>query len=148
MPSSRIEDFFNSDGFVLIGMSRKRRNFGWEIYKNLRAADREVYPVHREGGEKDGVTFYRGIGEIGKKPEACIICASLKNDDSLITELANSGIERFWFQQGSYDKAVLTRARDHDIDPITGCAIMYIPGTSFIHRFHRFFHELLSKGED
>lgn len=148
MPSSRIEDFFNSDGFALIGMSKKKRNFGWEIYKNLRMAEKEVYPVHREGGEKDGVTFYRGIDEIGKKPEACIISANLKNDDSLIAELADSGIRKFWLQQGSYDNEVLKKAREQGIDPITGCAIMYLPGTSFIHRFHKFFHELLSKGKD
>jgi predicted CoA-binding protein len=148
MPSNRIQEFFDSGNFLLVGMSKKKRNFAWEVFKNLRNADKKIYPVHPQGGEKDGVAFYRNISEIDDKLEACIICANIKNDHSLIEELARSGIRKFWLQQGSFDMEVLKKAREHDLDPLTGCAIMYLPGTSFIHRFHKFFHELLSKGQD
>ena len=147
MPSSRIEDFYNSESFALVGMSKKKRNFAWEIYRNFRGADKIVFPIHRDGGEKDGVAFFRNINEIDGKPDSCIVCTNLKDDDSVISELAESGVRNFWFQQGSYNKDVLKKTRESGIDPITGCALMYLPGTTFIHRFHKFFHELLSKGQ-
>ena len=129
-------------------MSKKRRNFAWAIHKCFQKADKKIYAVHPEGGKKNGVSFYKNIAEIPLKPEACIICADLKKSSSLISELAGYGIKKIWLQQGSYDKNTLAMAAKGSLDPLTGCVLMYLPGVSFGHRLHRFFHELFSKGKD
>ena len=143
-----MEKFYDSHSFLLIGMSKKRKNFAWGIYKGLANTGRKVYALHPNGGEKDSVEFYSGVENVPEKPDACIVCTDLKDNDKLLSELSDSGIKKIWFQQGSYNKDVLEKARMHNIDPLTGCALMYLPGTSVIHRIHRFFHELFTKGQD
>jgi len=148
MPGKRIVEFYNSDCFLLIGMSKKRNNFAWGVYKNFVNANRKVYPLHPAGGEKNGVEFYASIEKVPEKPDACIVCTNLKNNENLISELSDSGIKKIWFQWGSYNKDILEKAGVHDIVPITGCVLMYLPGASLGHRIHRFFHELFTKGRD
>jgi predicted CoA-binding protein len=146
MPDKRITEFYNSDSFLLIGMSKKRRNFAWGIYKSFTGAGRRVFPLHAEGGEKDGAKFYSSLEELPERPEACIVSADLKKNRAFVSELADSGIKRFWFQQGSYDKDLLEIVRKRNIAAFTGCVLMYLPESSFPHKIHRFFHELFTKG--
>lgn len=148
MPDNRIEDFYNSGNFALIGMSKKKDNFAWSIYKTFTGTGRKVYPLHPEGGERKGVSFFTKLEDLPEKPDACIVCTDLKKNNDLITMLTDSGIKKIWFQQGSYDKSILEKTTQHEIDPITGCVLMYFPGISFGHRVHRFFHELFSKGKN
>jgi predicted CoA-binding protein len=148
MPDSNIEDFYNSENFALIGMSRKRNNFAWSIYKTFTGAGRKIYPLHPEGGERNVVSFFKEFEDLPVKPDACIVCTDLKKHGDLIPRLSNSGIDKIWFQQGSYDKTILENARQNHFDPLTGCVLMYFPGISFGHRLHRFFHELFSKGKN
>lgn len=148
MPDSRTEEFYNSDNFALVGMSKKRNNFAWYIHKIFTRAGRKVYPLHPAGGEKNGVRLYEKMEDLPEKPDACIVCTNLKKNNAVIPYLAESGIDNIWFQDGSYNKTVLKMAADHKLNPITGCVLMYFPGISFGHRVHRFFHELFSKGKN
>jgi predicted CoA-binding protein len=129
-------------------MSKKRKNFAWSVYKSFANVKSKVYALHPDGGEKDGVNFYADIASVPEKPDACIVCADLKNNEKLLSDLFGSGIGKIWLQQGSYNKDVLEEIRKRDIDPLTGCVLMYLPETSLIHRIHRFFHELFTKGRD
>ena len=148
MPGSRIEEFYDSDVFLLIGMSKKKSNFAWGIYKSLINSNRKVLALHPGGGEKNGVKFYKNIESLPEKPDACIVCTDLKKNDDLISELSESGIKRIWLQQGSYDKTVLEKTAQNGMEPITGCVLMYLPESSFLHRVHRFFYELFTKGQN
>jgi predicted CoA-binding protein len=148
MPDSRVRSFYDSRDFLLVGMSRRKKNFAWSIYKNFINAGRKVYVVHPEGGEKDGVKFYSALDDLPEKPEACIVCTDLKKNSELIPMLADSGIEKIWFQQGSYNNAVLETASRRKMNPIKGCVLMYLPEASFGHKVHRFFHDLFTKGKN
>ncbi|UCC80565.1 MAG: CoA-binding protein [Candidatus Zixiibacteriota bacterium] len=148
MPDKPITEFYDSDSFLLIGMSKKRKNFAWGIYKSFTGAGKKVFPLHIEGGEKDGAKFYSSLEDLPEKPDACIVSADLKKDGVFVSKLADWGIKRFWFQQGSYDKELLEVVRKRNIVAITGCVLMYLPESSFPHKIHRFFHELFTKGRD
>ena len=148
MPGKDIVEFYNSDSFLLIGMSKKRKNFAWGIYKSFITEGKAIFPIHPDGGEKKGVKFYSGLDDLENIPASCIICADFKQSTDTIIKLRNFGVKRFWFQQGSYDDELLTQTRQLNADVLTGCVLMYLPGTSFPHKLHRFFHELFSKGKN
>jgi predicted CoA-binding protein len=147
MPDKQITDFYHSDSFLLIGMSKKRDNFAWAIYKSFSAAGKRVFPLHPDGGERNSVKFYSGINDLPEIPEACIVSADLKKNGEFVSQLAESGIKRFWFQRGSYDKGILDAAGKKGVVAITGCILMYLPESGFPHKVHRFFHELFTKGK-
>ena len=130
----------------MIGMSRSRRNFAWAIHDGLLKAGKKVFPVHPEGGYSRGIQFYDSIGSLPLTPAAAIISLDLKKQLGILSELKDSGIEHIWLQQGSYDDSVLQEADRAGLNPITGCALMYLPGTSFVHRLHRFLYEFFRRG--
>ncbi len=146
MPNDRIAQFCQSESFAVIGMSKSRRNFAWAIYNSLIKAGKKVFAVHPGGGNSWGVQFYNSIESLPLLPGAAILCLNLKKQRGILPELKASGIERVWLQQGSFDNSILEEAERAGLNPITGCALMYLPGASFIHRLHRFLYELFKKG--
>ena len=146
MPDDRIELFYQSESFAVVGMSKSRRNFAWSIHDSLVKAGKRVFPVHPEGGYSRDVQFYDSIESLPLIPEAAIIGLDLKKQDGILPELKASGIRKVWLQQGSYNNSILEEAERAGLNPVTGCALMYLPGASFLHRLHRFLHELFKKG--
>jgi predicted CoA-binding protein len=146
MPNNRIAEFYYSESFAIFGMSRSRKNFAWSIYNSLVRAGREVFPVHPGGGEAKGIRFYDSLESLPGPPKAAILCLNLKKHDGILQRLKAAGIERVWLQQGSFNDSILKEAETAGLNPITGCALMYMPGASFPHRLHRFLYELFKKG--
>jgi predicted CoA-binding protein len=148
MPDNRSDRFFDSGSFVLFGMSRKRKNFAWSIHKALIEAGKNVFPVHPQGGKTDGVEFYSSVDSLPDSPDAGIICLNLNKHLDTVPELKTAGLKKIWLQQGSYDNSALAELESAGVDCLKGYALMYIPGTSFPHRFHRFLHRLFSRGQN
>ena len=147
MPGSKAGNFYNSDGFAILGMSRSRKNFAWTIYDGFVKSGMPVFPVHPSGGEIKGVRFYDSLAALPRKVEAAVVSLNVSKADHLLSRLKENGVKKIWFQQGSYDNNVLKKADDLEFETYTGCAMMYLPGTLWLHRVHRFFHELVSKGK-
>jgi len=148
MPGKRPGDFYQSEGIAILGMSRKRKNFAWTIYGEFVKSGIPVYPVHPDGGEVRGVRFYDSVGAIPGKVDAAVLSMKAPKAVDLLPRLKAEGIRKIWFQQGSYDDSLLKKADEHDFQTYTGCSVMFLPGAMWLHRLHRFFHELVSKGKN
>jgi predicted CoA-binding protein len=148
MPDNRSDRFFDSGSFVLFGMSRKKKNFAWSIRKALTEAGKSVFPLHPQAGKTNRVEFYSSVDSLPGSPDAGIVCLNLKKHPDMLPELKKSGLKKIWLQQGTYDNSIITELESAGLDCLKGCALMYIPGTSFPHRFHRFLHRLFSKGRN
>jgi predicted CoA-binding protein len=127
-------------------MSKTKKNFAWSVYNGMVKAGLDVFPVHPAGGESCGVEFFKTCAEIPGAVEAAVLCFKVRKSSDTLKELKESGVKRIWFQQGSYDKSQLEEAEELGFEYHTGCAMMYIPEAAFIHRVHRFLHELFTKG--
>lgn len=146
MPSERVKEFYDYETFAIIGMSQSKDNFAWAIYKELVSQGKRVYPIHPRGGKYRGVQFYASFRELPDPAEGVIVSADLRKTRGLLDELKNSGARAIWFQQGCYDQKVLAQANVLGLDPIKGCAFMYLPGAPVFHRFHRAINDLFGKG--
>lgn len=146
MPSDRVKEFYDFDSFAIIGMSQSKKNFAWSLYEELSKRGKRIYPIHPKGGRRGKIQFYTSFGELPEVPEGVIVSADLRNTQGLLEALKESGVKAIWFQQGCFDKAVIDRATSLGLDPIKGCAHMYMPGGAGIHRFHRVINDILGKG--
>jgi predicted CoA-binding protein len=146
MPSERIGKFYDSGSFAIIGLSSRRRNFAWEILNSLSSLKRPVYAIGASTGELGGVKIYDSLGSLPEKPEAVIVCTKPKNTALALGQIAASESRAVWFQQGSFNKEVIKRSKELKIDAITGCVMMYMPGTSFFHKIHRAVNEFFGRG--
>jgi predicted CoA-binding protein len=147
-PNKRADLFYDAGRFAVLGMSKTKKNFAWSVYNGLVKAGLDVFPVHPEGGSSRGIEFFKTCAEIPGAPDAAVLCFDLTKSTDTLRALKESGIRKLWLQQGSFDKSHLKEAEELGLECYTGCAMMYMPETAFIHRFHRFLHELFTKGTD
>ncbi len=146
MPSERVKNFYECESFAIVGMSRNRKNFAWAIYEQLRRLDKRVYAVNPNEGKYQGVEFYKSISSLPEVPEAVILSLDPGDAKGVLQEVKESGAKYVWFQQGSFDEEMSTEADRLGMNPIKGCAIMYLPDAPVIHRFHRALNEFFGKG--
>jgi hypothetical protein len=116
------------------------------IYDSLAALGKRVYAIGPQSGNIGGIDFYDSLRSLPEKPQAVIIGTKPENAPASIDEVAVCGAKFIWLQQGSYDKHVLALIDRLGLDPIKGCALMYMPGAAFFHRIHRTLAELLGGG--
>jgi uncharacterized protein len=146
MPSERVTNFYDLESFAIIGLSTSKRNIAWTIYEQLIGLDKRVYAINSKGGEKNGIRLFGSLKSLPEVPEGIIVCVDLRNSSGLLESLVNSGSKNIWFQQGTFDNDIVAEAAKLGIEPIKGCALMYMPGTPGFHRFHRALNELFGKG--
>ncbi len=135
-----IADFFAADSFVLFGQSPRRKTFAAAVKKELEKNGRRVVSMTRPSAGKAGCeSISPGI------PERGIIAMGKKNTMSVVGGLKAMGITRVFLQNGSYDDRILAALKESGIDVCTGCALMYLPTSGGIHRFHRWLHSLFAR---
>lgn len=135
------DEFFSSDKFVIFGVSPRRKTFATYVKKCLEKSEYEVYAVNPEADNG----FYHDLKSLPVKVEAVIIATKPANTLKIIDNLTGYGISKIWLQSGSFDDEVISHCLNAGIKTYTGCIIMYMPGTGFIHRFHRFIHDLIER---
>jgi predicted CoA-binding protein len=138
--------FFDSKHIALIGVSHKRACFGNAVIKTLEKNGFNVYPIHPEGREIEGVKCLPDIESLPPEVNSLIVCLSPKIAVGLIDKIASSRIKRIWFQQGADFSAAAQKAREAGLETIEKkCALMYAPPVTGIHKFHRFFARLIGR---
>ena len=135
------DGFFSADKFAIFGVSPRRKTFATYVKKCLEKSGYEVYSVN----PKADSSFYRDLKSLPVRVEAVVIATKPANTLKIIDNLAGYGIRKIWLQNGSFDDEVVNRCLNAGIKIYTGCIIMYVPGTGFIHRFHRFIHDLIER---
>lgn len=146
MPSDRIRQFYDLESFAVIGVSRARKNMGWAIYDQLSKGGKRVYGINLQEGARDGASLYKGLQFLPEIPQGIIVCVDPTQTKGLLEQLRESEAQYIWFQQGSYDADVMKLSGTLGIQPIKGCAMMYMPGAPRFHRFHRAINEFFGKG--
>ena len=146
MPSDRINQFYDLESFAVIGVSRSKKNLAWSILDQLQMNGKRVYAINPKEGTWEGVQFFNSLNDVPETVQGIIVCVDLKKSTGLIDMIKNYGAKYIWFQQGSYDQKILEQANGIGLDPIKGCAMMYMPGVPFFHRFHRAINDLFGKG--
>lgn len=55
------------------------------------------------------------------------------------------GIDDVWFQQGSADQSVLSKAAQLGVSYVDSCVFLHHPESGFPHNFHRFMVKIFGK---
>ena len=146
MPSKRVVDFYNLNSFVVIGVSRTRRNSGWAVFEELSKLGKQVYPVNSQGGSRNGIELFRRLEDLPEAPQGAVLCTKPKEISGILDSLKKTGVKYLWLHLGTYNLEVLKKSESLGFDPIKGCAIMYNPKAAGIHKFHRALNNLFGKG--
>ena len=132
-----INDFVNSKRIAIVGMSRSGKKFGNMAGKELKSKGYEIFPVHPEAQEIDGLTCYPDLKSLTGKVDAVWISISPKNVSPVLEEAAQIGLKNIWLQQGAWSAEVQQTIDQLQLPVVTKkCIMMYAPPVKSVHKFH------------
>jgi predicted CoA-binding protein len=136
--SPQIESFVNSRKIAVVGFSRSGKKFGNMAGKELMTRGYEIYPVHPDAPEINGMTCHPNLKSLEGKVDALLIVIPPANVPSVLEEAAQTGLKNIWLQQGSWSQEVQQTADRLGLQVVSKkCILMYAPPVTSIHRFHR-----------
>lgn len=141
-----IEKFFKGKTFVLAGASRNGKKFGNAILKELIKKNVEVYPVHPEVKEIEGVNCFPSISSIPKTIDSLIIVVNPDQTLALVKEANQNKIKNIWIQQGAKSEEAIEYCKEKNINVIYDeCFFMFFEPVESIHKFHKWLWKILGK---
>ena len=140
-PRARLDDikqFINSRHIAFAGISRDPKKFGNSAFKELAKNHYNLYPVHPELEEFEGIKCYQRIADLPGEVEALFVSVKSAHSLQLIKEAHEKGIRNIWLQQGCQNDETLDYAIENNINVIhRQCILMFANPVEGVHKFHR-----------
>ena len=133
-----IDNFISSKRIAVVGMSRTGKKFGNIVGKELKSKGFEIYPIHPEVQEIDGMTCYPDLKSLEGKVDSVWISISPQRVPEVLEEAAGIGLKNIWLQQGAWSKEVQQSIDQLGLPVVSKkCILMYAPPVHSVHKFHR-----------
>jgi len=139
-----VAEFLAQQRFAVAGVSRDGNLPANHIFRKLRDAGYEVYPVNPAAQEVEGVACFPKLASLPVKIDGLVIAAPPGAAASLVEECIDLGIPRVWmhrsFGEGSVSAEAVEMCRVAGISLIPGaCPMMYVEPVDLGHRCIRWF---------
>lgn len=142
---AKIDKFFSVKDIAIAGVSRNNKKFGYKVFEHLRSNGFNVYPIHPEASEIDGIACYKSPADIPQTVKNLFIVTPKHSTDIVLETALNRGFDMIWIQQKSETEKSLKMAMNKETEIVTGkCIFMYV-NPKGPHAFHRFFVKLFGK---
>lgn len=130
-----MEDFLRMKKWAVVGATDNEDKFGYKIYKCMKDAGYEVYPVNPGVAVIDGDKCYPSVNDLPEKPEAVDLVVPEKVGEQVIRELAAEGISHVWLQPGANAESVVKLAKELGLEVIDdGCVMKEIRVRGISHK--------------
>ena len=142
MTKDKIDQFFSSKKYAVIGVSEDTKKFGNSLFKEMTKAGYDTTPVNPKLGEFEGKKCYASVSDLPEDIDAVLITTKPKHTIKVIKEAEEKGIKNIWLQQGAEDQDCINYLENSDINAIyKKCGIMFA-NPKGIHGFHAFLSKL------
>lgn len=111
---------------AFFGISRSEQKMGNSIFRSMRDHGFELYPIHTEMLEFEGLPCYSSLELIEPVVEGILVNVSPEKGLSILQQAKNLGIKNIWMQQGAESKEAIRYANENGICQVTGTCILLI----------------------
>lgn len=133
-----INDFIGLKRIAVVGMSRSGKKYGNYATKELITKGYEIFPVHPEAQEIDGLKCYPSLKSLNGKVDGLWISIPPQKVNAVLEEAAEIGLKNIWLQQGAWSKDVQQTIDRLNLPVISKkCILMYAQPVKSMHKFHR-----------
>ena len=137
-----VADFLDQRRIAVAGVSRSGKEAANAVYRKLKGAGYEVYPVNPAAEEVEGDACYPTISAIPVEVDAVLIATHPDMTGTVVRECVDLGIRRIWmhrsFGQGSVSDEAIEYGRAHGVTVIPGgCPMMHVQPVDLGHKCMR-----------
>jgi predicted CoA-binding protein len=137
-----ITDFLRGRRIAVAGVSRGPGSAANPVFRKLRSAGYEVFPVNPKASEVEGVTCYPDLGSVPGVLDGVVVATHPEASVEVVRQAIERNVHRIWFHrsfgQGSVSDAAVGECSSHGIDCIVGgCPLMYCEPVDIGHRCMR-----------
>lgn len=137
-----VTQFLGGRRFAVAGVSRQPNQAANAVFRRLREAGYEVFPVNPNASEVEGVTCYRSIAAVPGSLDGVVIATAPGVSTHVVHECADRGVPRVWlhrsFGAGSVSQDAVRACAAGGITCIVGgCPLMFCEPVDIGHRCMR-----------
>ncbi|MEN1762083.1 CoA-binding protein [Anoxynatronum sibiricum] len=114
--------------WVVVGATPNEEKFGYKIFKLLKQNNYQVWGVNPNYAELEGELLFATLKDLPEKPDCISVVVPPPVALKLVEEAADAGINFIWFQPGTYDRDVLQKARDLDLNIVYNDCVLVTLG--------------------
>ncbi len=120
-----FEGFLDKKNVIaIVGASSNKEKWGYKVYKKLREAGFEVYPVNPKYKEIEGEKCYPDLASLPQKPDVVITVVKPEVTKKIVEECKRLGIKRIWMQTGSESKKAIEFCKKNGISVVYGACFV------------------------
>lgn len=125
MDEELIKEFLDKRNiFAVVGASRNPKKYGHQVYRDLKEAGYEVYPVNPNAEEILGDKCYPGIEYLPARPDVVDVVVPPKVTEEIVKTSKKLGITKVWMQPGSESESTIKFCYNNGIDVIHSVCVM------------------------
>ena len=125
MNRESIKVFLNKKNvFAVVGASRDHRKYGYQVYRDLKNAGYEVYPVNPNAQEILGDKCYRSLEKLPAKPDVVDVAMPPKVTEHTVETCKRLEIKKVWMQPVSESERAIRFCEKNDVDVVYGVCVM------------------------
>ncbi len=138
----QVATFLQGKRFAVAGVSRQPGQAANAVFRKLKSAGYEVYPINPKASEVEGATCYRDVGGVRGQLDGVVIATAPDVSAQIVRQCGEHGVRRVWlhrsFGNGSVSDEAVRECHARGIDCIVGgCPLMFCEPVDFGHRCMR-----------
>ena len=112
--------------WAVVGVSGKKKKWGYRLYNILKENDYKVYGVSPNYDEIEGDRVYHSLKDVPEKVDVINMVVSPRISINILGEANSLGIEYVFFQPGSYNNEVVAKAEELGLKYLIGDCVYAI----------------------
>jgi predicted CoA-binding protein len=141
LPES-VADFLSGRRIAVAGVSRTGASAGNPVFRKLRKAGYETFPVNPKASEVEGVRCYPDVASVPGPLDGVVVATHPRDAITLVRQCGDAGVTRVWFHRafgdGSVSAEAVEECRVRGLRCIVGgCPLMYCEPIDFGHKCMR-----------
>ena len=115
-----IADILSQRRFAVVGASREKHKFGYKVYRFLKNAGYEVYPVNPNADTIDDDQVYPLLDNVPEPLDCVVTVVPPEVTYEIVRQAGQLRIPYLWMQPGSESDSAVIEARAQAMEVIYG----------------------------
>jgi predicted CoA-binding protein len=125
MDEGIIREFLDKKNiYAVVGASKNPEKYGHQVYRDLRSAGYEVYPINPNAEQVLGDRCYPNLKELPRTPQVVDIVVPPQVTEEIVEICKELGITKVWMQPGSESDTAIKFCEDNGIEVVHGVCVM------------------------